>query len=241
MKHILLILFVLLPWTLGFVVAQTLHDNVWVTNGPVNSIAHSDHSIYLGGYFTEVGPATGSFVSVNAVTGSRDTDFPKVIGTVTTTVSDGLGGWYIGGYFTRVGNYARTNLAHIKADKTVDEDFNISFSGYSYIYALAVSQTTLYVGGYFTSIGGVSRSHLASIDLTLGTVTSWEPNPNSQVLSLLVDGVYSRLYVGGYFITISGSTRNRFASYNIWDGSLNSINPNLNSAVFAMALSVTGD
>ena len=36
---------------------------------------------------------------------------------------DGSGGWYVGGSFSTIGGIARTNLARIKSDKTVNTAF----------------------------------------------------------------------------------------------------------------------
>ncbi|GIW09481.1 MAG: hypothetical protein KatS3mg061_0538 [Dehalococcoidia bacterium] len=45
-----------------------------------------------------------------------------------------------------------------------------------WVYALAVSGSTVYVGGGFTSVGGQTRNRLAALDAATGNVTSWNPN-----------------------------------------------------------------
>src|SRR5207249_5646506 len=57
----------------------------------------SGNTLYIGGSFTHVGPATGGFVPVDTATALPSSGFPKVAGTVYATVSDGSGGWYVGG------------------------------------------------------------------------------------------------------------------------------------------------
>src|SRR5262245_29562846 len=45
--------------------AQTANPNLWVTDGVVNAIAASGGTVYLGGSFSMVGPATGACVPVD--------------------------------------------------------------------------------------------------------------------------------------------------------------------------------
>ncbi|HET9233879.1 MAG TPA: hypothetical protein VFP10_07050, partial [Candidatus Eisenbacteria bacterium] len=48
-----------LPGSHTIALAQTVDPNLWVTNGPVSSVVHDGGTIYIGGNFTRVGPATG--------------------------------------------------------------------------------------------------------------------------------------------------------------------------------------
>src|ERR1700687_3726996 len=101
-------------------------DRTFVTNGPVNAVARSGDTIFIGGRFNQVGPRTGFGVEV-ATDGTQPMDQPEVSGgegLVQTVAPDGSGGWYIGGLFTHVGAGARNNIAHILADKSVDPSFD---------------------------------------------------------------------------------------------------------------------
>src|SRR5262249_22985816 len=99
--------------------AQLVDANLWVTNGRVNAVARNGSVIYIGGSFTQVRPATGSGVPIDAVSGNPQPGFPKVVGAVLAAAPDGAGGWFIGGQFSLVGGLARSNLAHIASDLTV--------------------------------------------------------------------------------------------------------------------------
>src|SRR5262245_56478377 len=99
--------------------AQAVDPSTWVTNGSVWALHSHSGTLYVGGEFTLVGPATGSAVLVNAATGANSGLFPKVEGIVLTAIRDGVGGWYLGGLFCSVGGVARQNLAHVAADYTV--------------------------------------------------------------------------------------------------------------------------
>jgi hypothetical protein len=50
-------------------VAQNLQLDFCLTDGVVNAVATSGNTVYIGGSFTQVGPATGSAVPLDATTG----------------------------------------------------------------------------------------------------------------------------------------------------------------------------
>src|SRR5262245_23997957 len=93
-----------------------------VTDGVVCALAHTNHVIYFGGSFGLVGVRTGGGVPVSANTGQAESVFPSVNGEVEAAIADEQGGWFVGGGFTLVGGLLRTNLAHIRKDRTVDPD-----------------------------------------------------------------------------------------------------------------------
>jgi hypothetical protein len=95
--------------------AQVLHENLWVTNGTVWATVASGEVIYLGGGFSQVGPATGGWVGIDATTGTAPAPFPLVSGSVLSAAPDGSGGWYIGGLFTAARGQPRNSLAHLDA------------------------------------------------------------------------------------------------------------------------------
>jgi len=63
----------------------------------------------LGGAFTTWGETqTGGSALLEASDGVVNKAFPQVIGTIATSISDGVGGFYIGGAFTSMGGVARS-------------------------------------------------------------------------------------------------------------------------------------
>ena len=202
------------------------------TNDSVHAIAMgANGTVYFGGHFTQVGPATGGGVPLDASTGAAAA-LPAVAGFVNAVVADGAGGWYLGGAFSGVGGIPRSNLAHILADGTIEAAWapNADLP----VRALAVSGGTVYAGGSFTTVGGLPRNHLAAIDAS-GAVTSWNPNTDAAIHALALSG--TTVYVGGDFITLGGVTRNRLAAIDA-SGAITSWNPSADSAVRALA--VTG-
>lgn len=211
----------------GAVSAHDIDPNLWVTNGTVHSIARSGVTLYIGGNFTQVGPATGAFVVIDTNTGAAQTPFPMVTGNVMAVAPDGDGGWYIGGDFSAVQGQPRGGLAHIDAGGNLTA-WNPDTGGA--VRALAVNAGTIYVGGYFTQIAGESRSCIGAIDAATGVVTPWNPNASNAgeylpvVDGLAVDG--GTVYACGEFTSIGGQPRTTVAAIDAATGAATSWNPN---------------
>jgi hypothetical protein len=214
-----------------------LMADLWVPNGSVQAILLSGSTLYIGGNFTYVGPPTGSFAALDAG-GAPDRAFPPVSGTINAIAPDGAGGWYVGGTFTSVGGHPRNNLAHLKADKSLDFAWNPNPNGQ--VKALLVNSSTLYVGGKFTTIGGQTRNYLAALDTGTGLATAWNPNPNWWVHSLAVPptsgGSSSIIYVGGEFTSISWRPRNRIAALDTGTGNATNWDPNADGVVSSLVV-----
>ena len=212
---------IVLTPTLAYAQNGVPREKTWEPNGTVTAIATTPTTVYVGGSFDYVGPNTGSGVSIDATTGMLPDVFPKVIGNVSVCVADGLGGWYIGGTFTKVGSAARNNIAHILADGAVDSawDPNASRNWWetANVRSLTVSGKLIYVGGYFTDIGGRPRRNIAALDTVSGLATDWNPNATGgneffgeTVRSMVVsNGI---VYIGGTFTRIGGQARNGVAA-----------------------------
>ena len=150
--------------------SSTPDNLLWSTSGAVASVVSDGTTTFIGGSFAFVGPNTGCLASVSTTTGSLNNLLPYINGKVLVTISDGNGGYYVGGTFTKVGTVSVTNLAHIKSDLTVDNNFKPNPS--SFVSALALVGSTLYVGGNFSNLGGQARSFIAALNTSDGTATS---------------------------------------------------------------------
>jgi hypothetical protein len=215
--------------------AQAIDEKLWTTNGTVNAVAHAGGTIYAGGSFTQVGPATGGGVPLDAASGLLPAFFPKVTGVVYTVIPDGAGGWYIGGQFTTVGGVSRSNIARVASDMSVSA-WNPNANGIG-VRVLARSGPTVYAGGYFTSIGGQARNRIAALNATSGLATAWNPSADSTVFALAVSA--SKIYAGGIFTTIGGQSRNRIAALDSTTGFATAWNPRANATVYAVVVSDT--
>jgi hypothetical protein len=215
------------------VAAQAPDTALWVT-GPgsnVLAVARSENTLFIGGNFRNVGPSTGSGVPVDHIQGSALGRYPRVAGGVEVVITDGAGGWYIGGRFAGVGGLPRWNLAHIRADGSVDSWAPDPDGG---VLSLVVSGNTLYVGGRFNRIAGEVRNHIAAFDLTTGRLTDWAPEASGVVYTILPLG--DTIYVGGFFGIIGGEARACIAALDATTGRATAWNPGADSGVDALAL-----
>ena len=220
--------------------AAIVQPQLWTTNGSIDTITLTDDKIYIGGTFSYVGLSTGNMAAIDANSGTPDTSFPRVTGQVLAIAPDGTGGWFIGGSFTAVGGSARQNLAHIRADKTLDPVWNPGVSGDPQssqppgVFTLQVSNNTVYVGGNFTTAGGQPRNYLAALDAITGVPKAWNPNPDIWVYSLALNG--STVYISGLFTSVGGQNCNYLAAIDAITGALTSWDPNANSPVNVVAV-----
>jgi len=164
-------------------------------------------------------------------------------GAVTAIVKDNSGNTFVGGQFTTVGlwsgNFAKLNTTTgqnanslVKVGGTINAVVPIPSGGW-------------YIGGSFTAVNGIVRNRLARINAD-GTLHAFDPNMNSEVLALALDGL-GNLYAGGSFTTVGGSTtRNLLCKFDN-TGTLTSFDPNIsttdraNPSVNALALDGLGN
>jgi hypothetical protein len=154
-----------------------------------------------------------------------------VAGGVGPALPDGAGGWYIGGSFAGVGGLPRWNLAHIRADGSVDSWAPNPDGG---VLSLILSGNTLYVGGRFNRIAGEVRNHIAAFDVMTGRLTAWAPEASGVVWTILPHG--DTVYVGGSFGTIGGEARACLAALDAITGRATAWNPGADAGVGALAL-----
>jgi hypothetical protein len=210
----------------------------WVPDGQVESVLPAGKLVYIGGSFNYVGPNTGGGVPLSLTRGSAVARFPKVNGTVNAVVSDGAGGYYIGGSFDEVGGVARSDLAHLGANGSVDPAWNPGANGE--VGVLAIAGSTVYAGGQFSSIGGRARNLIAALGVRTGRATAWNPNARgpagySGVYALAVSR--SIVYAGGEISSIGGRARHYIAALSAGTGRATSWNPSANGVVYALAVS----
>jgi hypothetical protein len=167
----------------------------------------NDGTRYLGGSFSRVEFHTGGAAILPAVGEGPDhrLALPAAEAAIRVAQSDGLGGWYVGGEFTRIGDTARNNLAHIDAAGQVTA-WNPGVD--NPVSAMTVSDGIIYVAGGFTTAesGGmeVARGGLAAFN-ELGQLLPWNPTIEGYIHALAVhNGV---VFVGGEFYQANGQAR----------------------------------
>ncbi|WP_284549728.1 PKD domain-containing protein [Aestuariimicrobium sp. T2.26MG-19.2B] len=78
--------------------------------------------------------------------------------------------------------------------------------------------STVYVAGQFTQINGVTRYRVAALNSTTGALTSWAPEVNGRVNSIVLkDGV---VFIAGEFSAVNGISRPRVAALSASTGAV---------------------
>jgi len=137
---------------------------------------------------------------------AADSFNPDVNGAVRAVVFTADGSCLIGGDFTTVGGTARSRIARVLPDGSLDAAFNPGANGR--VNALAIqADGRILVGGQFTQAGGRLRTNLARLHVDGSTDESFSPAAaGGAVLALAVqpDG---RILAGGQFTSLAGAAR----------------------------------
>jgi trimeric autotransporter adhesin len=205
--------------------AQLVDPFFWMLDGAAYSSVVNGNKLYVGGQFQHVGPYTGGFVAIDSISGVGLGGWPRVNGGgPIAVVSDDAGGWYIAGGFTNVNGVRRTNLAHIRADRTLDA-WDPEPDGL--VNAIAKNGNVIYVAGRFQNVGGLARAGVAALDATTGAATTWNPTvglpPSTFMFTLALRG--NTVYLSGSFVTMGGQPRHHLAAVDATTGAVTGWNP----------------
>ena len=226
---------------------------------PVSALlVQPDGKILVGGDFNFLGGGGFGNVPRSKIgrlnpDGSIDTDFnPGANGQITTMLLQPDGKILIGGFFTMVGGggtgtTARSRIARLNLDGSVDTTFNPGANNTVRAFALQTDGRILVVGD-FTNLGGggngtVQRRFIGRLNADGGLDTSFDPGANNTTEAVLVQ-VDGKIVVGGHFTGLGGgtgtTTRNFIGRVNP-DGSVDAgFNPGADSFVSAFALQSDG-
>ena len=183
----------------------------------LKTMTYRNDSLYFGGTFSSLQDKAIAYGAlIPKIDSFKIYNFPVINGPVYTSVSDGIGGWYIGGDFSEVGDSSRLYFAHIDSMGLVTS-FKLNVS--DIIYSMDKSNSLLALGGKFSIIQGVNCKRAGIIDLNTLLPINWDPviGTISSVVRK-VKLVNDTLYVGGTFNYNNYSiTRNNFAVFKIND------------------------
>ena len=229
---------VLVVFTLLFCRAWALQDvaidDLPVTDGEVRSAIVANGTLYIGGFFTAVGPHTGSGVALSASTAALIPGYPAINGYVSAVVPDGNNGWFVGGNFTQVGAFRRRNMVHLKSDGSVDPAFDPSPD--IAVICLLLHNGRLFVGGGFNGISGKYRPRLAALDPVSGDALNWFPNVQDLNYINCLAATGNTLYFGGSFSEVNGQSRGSAAAVDVQTAALLDFNPKPGFSVYAIAV-----
>lgn len=137
----------------------TLPDS-WIPKGSIQRVTTGGGNAYISGSFDWAGPYVGGEIFFYKATFTLDQTFPIINGTLSSVITDGNGGWFIG-RDTKAGGVSVRNLVHILANKSIDPIWTQSIN--QGVESLFISSGRLYVGGRFTMVGRIS--YVEAVDL----------------------------------------------------------------------------
>jgi hypothetical protein len=150
-----------------------------------------------------------------------------------------------GGRFTSVNGVARSNIARLQPDGTLDTTWDPSANDAVEALAIDPAGTAVYASGRFLTIGTQPGRYLAKLQLSGGGAAdaTWNPSPNNEVDALAVDPANGAVYAGGFYSTIGGQARNRIAKLSgTGAGAADATwNPSADVYVRSLALDASGD
>ena len=200
----------------------------------------ANNVLYAGGDFTNAGGSLRQRLAAFATTNGALTSWSTPTnGSVNALAVDPASAVvYVAGAFTTIGGHTRNRLAAVSTATGVVTNFDANLSAPANALALDAANSLIYVGGSFTTVNGATaRNRVAALSTATATATAWDPNANSIVRALVLDGVNGLVYIAGEFTTVNGgTTRNRLAAIATSNAVASAWNADVNNAVYALAL-----
>ena len=187
-----------------------------------NTSIQSDGKIIIGGDFNYYNGVARNGIARLNTDGTLDTTFNPGTGTgannriIYSTSIQSDGKIIIGGGFTSFNGVARSRIARLNTDGTLDTTFNQGTGASSTINCISIQSDGKIIigGGYFTSYNDVARNGIARLN-TDGTLDTTF-NPETGAAAVLTTSIQSdgKIIIGGGFISYNGTGRNRIARIN---------------------------
>ncbi|MDQ6912714.1 MAG: delta-60 repeat domain-containing protein [Verrucomicrobiota bacterium] len=149
----------------------------------------------------------------------------------------------IGGAYSQVNGIARSRIARLNIDGSVDMTFDPGSGTNSWVFSIATqTDGKVVIGGWFTQINGVTRNFIARLNANGSVDMSFDPGSgaNQRVYAVAVqtDG---KIVIGGVFTQIDGVARGNIARLNA-NGSLDtSFDPGTGANNEVRALAIQND
>jgi uncharacterized delta-60 repeat protein len=211
----------------------------------INSVAvQPDGKIVFGGGFTMYQGESRNGITRIYSDGSLDTTFNPGTGVNDQIASVALqpdGKIVIAGYFTSYNGTARSGIARVNTNGTLDVTFNpgtgVNFAVWS---SRVLGNGQILLGGGFTSYNGTERRGVARINSDGSLDATFNPGSTSvnDLVRVAIAQSDGKVIVGGDFTTFNSVARSRIARLNA-DGTLDtSFNPGTGADASVMALAV---
>jgi uncharacterized delta-60 repeat protein/uncharacterized repeat protein (TIGR01451 family) len=179
-----------------------------------------DGRIVIGGSFATYNSVSRSGIAMVNTNGTLNLDFdpyPGVNGTVYAIALQPDGRLVIGGDFDIVQNVARSRIARLNPDGTLDMSFDPGAGANDAVRALVVQRDgKIVAGGSFTAFHGVARYSLARLNGDGSLDDAYlanEQGADNTVYALALQAD-EKMIVGGDFATFNGVNRHRLTRLN---------------------------
>jgi uncharacterized delta-60 repeat protein len=208
----------------------------------------SDEKIVIGGWFTTYNGLSRNCVARLNTDGSLDASFNPGTGAnsyIYSVVLQGNGSIIIGGNFTSYNGTARSGIARLNTDGSLDTSFDPGTGANGIVNISAVqSDGAIIIGGEFTSYNGVAVNHIARLNLDGSLDNSFNVGTGTdddvETIVIQSDG---KILIGGRFNNYNGTNSSGIARINT-DGSFdNSFNvgAGVNSLILTISVQSTGE
>jgi uncharacterized delta-60 repeat protein len=164
---------------------------------------------------------------------------PNADGPVYATALQADGKIIVGGAFTNIGGHAKSHIARLNTDGSVDTEFAADANG-DINSIIVQSDGQILVGGAFTTIGGQTRNRIARLNTDGSAESTFAPEADNTVraIAVLLNG---DIIIGGDFTTINSQDRMYIARLNAGDGSLDpDYRPDADDSVYSLATQRNG-
>lgn len=189
--------------------------------GDVQAISvQPDGKVIVGGTFIQVaGPtARNRCARLDGVTGAADSFDPNVDNFINCTAVLPDGKVMIGGTFTAVGVEARSKLARLNADGTLDTTYNAQITGTTGVRGMALqSDGKLIIVGNISSVAGFGVTFIARLNPDGTRDATFAPTLNAPPIGVAVRGD-GQVLIWGQFSIANGLPRSSIALLNGVDG-----------------------
>jgi uncharacterized delta-60 repeat protein/uncharacterized repeat protein (TIGR01451 family) len=193
-------------------VDTTFNPGLGASNTVWAVAVQTDGKVVIGGDFTSVGGVPRNHVARLNADGTLDTGFDPGTGAdgpVNALAIQGDGKVVIGGDFTLVGGVARSRVARLNADGTLDMGYNPGAGANDAVYVLKLQPDgKALVGGAFTRMDFRSRNRLARLNTDGSLDTGFDPGVGADdaiyTIALQTDG---KILIGGLFKSFNETRR----------------------------------
>jgi len=188
----------------------------------VNAVAlQTDGKVIIGGVFTNVNGMPRRHVARLNSDGSLDSAFSPSVDVTGAGILSGInavavdhnGRILLGGDFTGVNGLARTNIARLNSNGSLDTGFDPGTGTDFAVNSLAVQDNgKVILGGFFTHVNGTPRNYVARLNTNGGVDTEFDPGSGANEAvyfnSIQIDG---KVLIGGFFTSFNGTPRDGIA------------------------------